>query len=122
MLEKELIIKYDAQNTAHGYNVMEGGAAPVIPDSVRKKMSEAHIGIPHSPEAIAKSAAHRTGLKRSEETCHRISEAKKGYPKPPNSGMKPVRVRCVETGEEFDSASEAARTKNVSRSHIRDAC
>lgn len=121
-LETVLIEWFCAQDSACGYNILAGGESSPMPEDVRKKISEAHKGKKHSPEAIAKSAAHRTGLKRSPETCKRISEAKKGYPKPPNSGVPAKPVQCVETGQIFDSASAASRILKINRSHIRDAC
>ena len=38
--EIELIAYFQTQDKQHGYNIMEGGSTPVIPEEVRKLMSE----------------------------------------------------------------------------------
>lgn len=80
---------HQSANPDLGFNIAVIISAPMTgrkhSEETRLKMSAAQKGVPapnrsrvHSPEEIAKVAAHHTGRKRSPETCARISAAKKG--------------------------------------------
>ncbi len=79
-LETGMIIKVNSI-VPSGYNIMFGGqkkrhAAPVS-DETRAKMSVARLGRKPSRESIEKSIQSRTGQKRTDEQCQKMSEAGK---------------------------------------------
>ena len=95
-----------------------------------KKISESSKGRKKSQEAIEKIRAAKVGKITSEETKKKISAAlkgrvvseetkanmsaaQKGHPKYQGSGCASVRVKCIETGEEFDSLHEADRKTGI---------
>ena len=43
-MEKDLIKKYNTLNKNFGYNIMEGGIAPQLPQEVRDKIAKALKG------------------------------------------------------------------------------
>ena len=69
-------------------------------DSKRKRSGETH-----------------KGQKHSEETKRKIGKANKGRP-----AHNRRKVKCVETGEIFDSAYDASRKTGISQSHISQVC
>ena len=66
-MEKDLIKKYNTQNRNFGYNIMEGGTAPQLPQEVRDKIAKA-----------LKGNKNGLGKKCSEEKKRKISLAQKG--------------------------------------------
>lgn len=118
-LEKRYISEYDATNPQYGYNTSTGGKGAV--------------GVSLSEERKTNLLKHITGEKHylygkhlPEETRQKLSEAHKGernpnYGKPRSAETRrkigianSKRVRCVETGEIFDSTGIAATSKGIS--------
>ena len=66
-IEKDLIKKYNTQDRNFGYNIMEGGTAPQLPQEVRDKIAKA-----------LKGNKNGLGKKCSEEKKRKISLAQKG--------------------------------------------
>lgn len=66
-MEKSLIKKYNTQDRNFGYNIMEGGIAPQLPQEVRSKIAKA-----------LKGNKNGLGKKCSEEKKRKISLAQKG--------------------------------------------
>jgi len=66
-------------------------------------------GYKASKESVARRSKKMKGIKRSAEFCAAISRAKKGKPSP---FKKPV--KCLDTGQEFPSITEAAEARKVS--------
>ena len=66
-IERKLIESFNTQDKNYGYNILEGGTAPIIPAEIRAKMSEA-----------AKGNKRCLGNRCSEETKRKISMAQKG--------------------------------------------
>ena len=82
------------------------------PESI-EKMRQKKIGQPVSDETRRKISEANKGRKVSDETRENMRKAQKGHPKYPGTGIAPIRVRCIETGEEFDSLSEAGRKTGI---------
>lgn len=99
-MEEELINKYDTTNREKGYNILPGG-------NVSKG------GWHHSEEAKKKiSAANRnggafSGHKHTQESKLKMSESLKG-----NTAAR-KRVKCIETGEIFESLLLAAKSRGL---------
>ena len=94
--EIELIKEYDTTNREFGYNNALGG--------------EINIGFKHSEEAKIKM---RKAAQERPIDWNKIEKMKQ-------STMK--KVRCVETGEIFESCSDAAKAKNIKGHHIPECC
>ena len=73
--EKLMIISLNTK-TPNGYNITDGGIGIQ--------------GLPKTKEHILKVAKAHTGMKRSKETCQRISESKKG--KCPKHSMDALKI------------------------------
>ncbi len=100
-MEIDLIRKLDLCNKEKGYNINSGG----------KYFS-------HSEESRALMSKNRKGkgrVKRSAETCRKISEHHGG-------GAEKKSVRCVETGETFESIQAAAKSKGLSKKIVSNCC
>lgn len=126
-LEREYIKKYQTQDERYGYNIKEGGQGEHLPESIKEKISKSSIGKPGTT----------TGRKHTEDEIRRMRESQEGRPFTPehlanlrnaNSKFqgKPTRhmptqeeieafkersrikVLCVETGQIFESMTEAA--------------
>lgn len=145
--EIELISFYDSANKEKGYNLRQGGSLTSFSEDVIEKMRLSHIGkkLPeeqkekiskamrgrkvskgnlghkHTEETKYKMRIARIGIKYSEETKKRISESKKGQ----NSGAKNHKARSViniDTGEIFDTVSQAGIKYNVDYRLISNVC
>ena len=101
-MEKTLIDKLQTRDDKYGYNMTEGGDAFNMTDEMKDKLRE---------------LAHERffGVKFSEEHSKKISNARTFY-----SGCVPGKraVRCIETGEEFDSVMSAAKILDIPHSSI----
>ena len=93
-LEKDLIKSFNS--IQNGYNVDEGGVTPN-----------------HSPETIEKIKKAMIGKTHTEDTKNKISKSK---------DKEKIKVICVETGIEYESASEAMKKTGIDRSSISKAC
>lgn len=132
LLERHYISHFKTQNRDYGYNTFEGGAAPSIPEDIRKKMSQS-----------MKGNKNCLGRVTSEETKRKISEAQKGrpfteehkqalckpksvtYPCTAEKRQKIIDAKkdkksiiCVETNVVYPSIHECARQMNLSATTI----
>lgn len=121
--EELLIALYDSTNPDIGYNVAKGGDNHTHSEETRKKISEHHAdfsgenhpmwGKHHSEETKEKIKQAHLGKKVSEETKKKISEATKGSNNPMAKS-----VLCIETGQIFSTAKEAAEFVGVDKSTL----
>lgn len=132
-----------------GYNSTYGGDNRLISDETREKMRYISTKLWESDDYRAKACRGRKGREVSQETRHKLSaslsgrilseehkrklrEQKIGKPFSEEhkkhlseNSVNSKKVRCLETGEIFDSCSEAAVAMNMnknSRTHISRAC
>lgn len=136
-LEINLISQYRTQEKAHGYNILEGGDAPLITDDVKKKISKAMEGnknaLGHSctDEKKRKISKAQKGRKLSEEHRKKLSATKKGKSHKPLSdetrkklsdAHKKKPVFCIELNKTFCSIQNCAKELQLSASAICACC
>lgn len=136
-MEKELIKLYQTQNRIHGYNILEGGTAPSIPEEVRNKMSKSMIGNknclgkPCSKEKAEKISNAQKGKTLSASHRKNISIAKAGKTHKPISqeARKKIadkhikmKVYCLETNTIYESIQQCARELSVEASCVCAVC
>lgn len=127
--EIELIAQCRSDEKAHGYNVEHGGnSSGKMSEETKRKISKSlkgrhtdvapWLGKHHTAETKRKLSEMHKGSKNpmygkhaSEETRRKMSEAQK-------RGKLCKHVLCVETGETFVSASEAARALGLSQGNV----
>lgn len=125
--EEKLINMYDSIN--NGYNHVRGGIYGMT-EEIREKISKSNLG----------KAGCFLGREHSEYTKKKISQANSGRPRTENQmeafrlvrekhnmfrgadNPKAKRVRCVETGEVFDTLTEACQKYNTETSHMSKVC
>lgn len=109
--EKYYIEKYDSFH--NGYNTTTGGENFYAKsDEYRKKMSET------MKEIYKDKTKHPFyGKHHGEETKRKLSEASRKQTR-----RKATKVKCVTTGEIFDSIKEANEKYNISKGKISDCC
>ena len=94
LTEEYLIKKYNTTNPNFGYNLTEGGKNAPKTEEHKKKLSESNIGKhPHEGELNPMYGKHM-----SEEAKQKSRLRQKGV----------LKVKCIETGEIFDSCHLAA--------------
>lgn len=109
-LEKHFIERFKTRDKAFGYNLAEGGTdAPTMlgkrhSEETKRKMSEALLGKKHSEEQNRQHSEHMTGLMVG---C---------------KNHKSRAVRCINTGEVFESQRIAAQAKGVLQPKIWKCC
>lgn len=122
--EIELIAYFQTQDKQHGYNIMEGGSTPVIPEEVRKLMSEKmrgnKNGLGHAcpEEKKRKISEAQKGRKLTEEHKAKLSMAKKGcyHASPSAETRKKIsdshakkQVYCEENDRVYESIQSCAK-------------
>lgn len=110
MLEKQYIKAYKTQDKAFGYNLTEGGAnAPTM------------LGKHHSEETRQKMRKAALGKQISEEQRRKHSKwMSENFVGKRNHKSKAV--RCIDTGEVFESQRMAAKAKGVLQAKISLCC
>jgi group I intron endonuclease len=136
-LEIQLIKEMRTQDSKYGYNIMEGGSAPTIPDSVRKIMSEKMkgnkngLGKACSEEKKQKIREAQKGRKLTEDHKRKLSEAKRGKTYAPlseerkrkiSNSHKKKQVYCEELKRVFSSIQECARELGLNATNICACC
>lgn len=150
-MEKFLIAKYRTMEKKYGYNITYGGEdgwvgihhteeakrkmsiakkgkqssrkGCKLSDETKRKLSESHKwkyhGIPIDPNRMKPKPKRKRvqkvlkGYFRSEEVRKRMSDAQVKTKKP---------VRCIDTGEVFESETEAMKKYNISKTLIGRNC
>ena len=106
-LEIKYIQQYKTTDDNYGYNLQSGGKNYIMSEMHKKKISEALKGIDRAGEKNSMYGKHH-----SEDTKNKIRQTK-------NS----LKVRCVETGDIFDSCHLAAAWAGLKRDgHIPEVC
>ncbi len=136
-LEQTLISVYRTQESEHGYNILEGGTSPVIPDEVRKKMSLAKLGNrnglghPCSEEKRRKISEAQKGRKLTDDHKAKLSAAKKGIPHAPPSDVTRKKISdshakkpvyCEETNTVYESVQACAKQLGVQPTAVCACC
>ena len=112
--EIDLISRYQSTDGKYGYNVSFGGTSKGrFNEETRKRISEAHLGKTVTPETRKKQSESLKGIPRTVEWKGKISLGNKGkvHTKAQNkfvSDLKSKEVICVESGDRFKNAKEAA--------------
>ncbi len=110
------------QRPGHREHQVEINLGREVSVETRAKIGKSQTGRVHSPESIEKTAAAHRGMKRSAETCRRISEANSNPSKETREKMSkaskiPIVALDINTGEDlmkFDSAIGAASFFGIS--------
>lgn len=138
-LETMYIEYYKSCDRSFGYNLrQQGGSHGKHAISTCEKISKALTGKKKSEDHVNKIRSYRASdetkeklrqkaLNRSEETLRKMSESAKvkifteeHRRNIGKAGMK--RVRCIDTGEIFDSVGDAAEHFNAKGTHISRVC
>lgn len=109
-LEKHYIKTFKTCDKAFGYNLAEGGVNP-----------PSMLGKHHSEETKQKIRNSNRGKRHSEEQNRKHSEHMTGL-MVGSRNHKSRAVRCVNTGEVFESQNIAAKAKGVLQSKIWKCC
>lgn len=134
-MEYELIEKFELRNPKNGYNCAYGGRIHPKTEDEKKKISESN------KEFYKTHEHHMKGTHLSKETKKRLSDIFKNrifseetkkkmsqnhYDANGKNNPRARKVRCIETGEVFDTAKEAGLKYNKCPSNprcgIRDCC
>lgn len=110
-LEEELIKKYNLTNREKGYNSDSGGKNKIPSDETRLKQSISAQNRPIVSEETKKKLSQLSkGITRSKETRDKISQAsiQREKDKQARGGRRERKVKCLNTGEVFNSCREAA--------------
>ena len=134
LLEKKLIKIYGRKNLGTGnlVNLTDGGegySGYICTDETRRKLSEAGKGRKHTEEHKQYMSDIMKGRVFSDETILKMRNARLGKKlteeqriKARDSRPSSRKVVCMETGEVFKSASEAARWVGVDTTSICKVC
>lgn len=136
--EIELIAYYNSNNEDYGYNLSSGGESGSkgykYTNEQRKRMSENRkgekngmYGKRHTEETIEKNRVAHLKENLSENTIYKMSVAKMGKKRNPESIKKQVEVRsnkviCLETSVVYNGTKEAGRLNNIDPSCIAKVC
>ena len=127
--EKFWIAKYNSI-APNGYNLTEGGNNGLLSDEACLKISVANTGKKRSAETCKRISESKTGTRMSEKTRAIMSATRRGKPKSgkARANMKLAqaknqkRVRCLETGEVFESITMAAEHYGIRSGEISSVC
>ncbi len=111
-LEKSLIKEYNTQDYHYGYNICAGGEHNYLPESSKKKISQANTGKKRTEEERAKMSVDRKGRPGPNKGKHLPDEwrenIRKGLTGKPHPHDKPPRDKVICEGIEFSGAGECA--------------
>lgn len=123
-IEKELISMYRTQDREFGYNILEGGDAPILTEEVKSKIANAlkgnknGLGHPCSDEKRKKISDAQKGRKLTEEHKRKLSIAKKGksHGRPSEETIRKIsqshkkkKVYCIEQDIVYESIQMCAK-------------
>ena len=124
--EKEVYwINFYNSLVPNGYNLRDGGRNYKCSESTKRKLSALNSGVnnpnygkPRSDETKRKVSEARKGMKFTDEHKRHLSESHLGVV---NECLL-KKVKCVETGQIFNSIKEAKAFFNSPNIHIGDVC
>ena len=140
-MEKSLIKKYNTTNENYGYNIGCGGEHGAEGSKRTEKQNKAKsiqmkIRMKR-PDTIEKIRKNRTGMKFSDEHIENLRKSHIGHT-PPNKGVrmseqqklilkdikrdKMIQIKCLNTGEIFESIKSAAVSLNLRAGNISQVC
>lgn len=108
-LEEEYIKKYDS--IEKGFNLNSGGENKLHSQETKNKMSQTRKGVPHSQEHSEAISKALTGKKKTPEHIRNNQLAQHRKP-----------VECIETGEKYESLSDAERKTGILGETISRCC
>ena len=79
---EELMIEVLGTLVPCGYNLKEGGSNGKLSEEVKRKISEAHVGMTHTEDTKQKIRELKRGKTHTEETKQKMSEARAGEKHP----------------------------------------
>lgn len=136
--EVELIAYYHSNNVNFGYNMSIGGESGSkgykYTDEQKKRMSDVHkgerngmYGKHHTEDSIEKVRVKHLRENLSSDTIYKMSIAKKGKKRNPESIKKQVeaisnKVICIETSVVYNGTKEAGKLNNIDPSCIAKVC
>lgn len=100
--EKEKYYINFYNSVENGYNLNYGGNSKLASEETKQKMSDTRKGVPHSEEHSKSISEALKGYKQSEK--HRKNNRMAQHRNP---------VKCIETGEKYDSLAEAERKTGI---------
>lgn len=122
---ERIAVEYYKCIIPNGYNAIPGGAfAPTMSPSVREKLSRVLTGKTLPLEVRRKISNSLKGKKKSKDHIDKVRKASLGRTMSPETRAKVSAsksagpVRCVDTGEVFTTAAEAAKSLNICKCNI----
>lgn len=101
VIEQQMIAKYQTQDKTKGYNLTSGGE---------------HFK--HSESSIALMRQRRKGKGCIKRTAEQIEHMKASHA----GGHTKRSVRCIDTGEKYESINDAARATGINKKQISGCC
>lgn len=108
-LEEKYIKKYDS--IEKGFNLNSGGENKLHSQETKIKMSQTRKGVPHSQEHSEAISKALTGKQKTPEHIRNNQLAQHRKP-----------VECIETGEKYESLSDAERKTGILGETISRCC
>lgn len=107
-LEKHYIEEYNATDDKYGYCLKDGGKENVhLSEETKEKIRIACRGRKLRPDLIENLRRINTGRPLTEEHKRKIGDANRGR-KNPHLGYNNKKIRCINTGDVFNSIQEAS--------------
>lgn len=129
LLEEYLITQYHSTDDRYGYNIQAGGNNHTIPEETRKQISNTklsqHLHMSEEQKQWMRKAYSGKGnpfygKRHSEDTRKKMQKNHADV----KGGKNPMakKVLCIETGQIFLCAGDAAKSINRSKSAITNCC
>lgn len=111
---------YNSTNRDFGYNIRPGGNNSLLSEETKKKMSQNHRDVKGKNNYFY--GKHFNGQEHPMFGKHHTKESKEKISKS-KLNKNGIKVKCINTGEIFNTAAEAGRKYNIKgSSHILECC
>lgn len=129
--EIELIAKYKSNNQKYGYNICSGGNGTpnhIVSEETKIKISQKTKEAMNNEKTKDKIRKCHLGKKLTEEHKNKIRlSSKKNVSEETKEKMRlinknKIKVRCIETGNIYDSIHNASRITNIAYQNIYKVC